>query len=490
MSYDVVALVAKEPDAPALTRALTDLDPDLLVGRHGDTGVLQVRDTDERLLVTIEPGQRVETRDEVRRLLEDEATVGLPDPCWWVELRARPDATGRETAHRIADALALRLGGLVWTSSPDGSSGDADLWEETAHPTVEHTARHAVVVAQDREVVGFSSWLNDAVGVHGGEHVVQVLTPPTSRLTYALRTFLAGPLGRWVVRGEDGTHFDGLTGLALRWDDEYGFVPERADLSDPKGALDEARHGPRGHKPGEEDADRPDAHPGFLDPDPMDTQLILDLAVLHPSEAESRLGRAVEILTERLAGPAPTGWGPHEPTLAVWDRERLTAFVRDRSPRRSLVHFTGPHGVGHPFGGTLRVETTGGERVGEQVSMAIGFEDEDDVPFDALPEAVEALAAEGLLEGLQVRRFRGRSDLTYEPRWAGLAVPVGVAVGPARVERIGLRRVQAGPIRGTVIGEGAGRSVWYPVLGTAESPTRALKLMHAQLGHLAMVGRT
>ncbi|MFV2196654.1 DUF6177 family protein [Nocardiopsis sp. LOL_012] len=502
MSYDVVALVTEEPSAPALAKALTGLDPDLPFGRYQKTGVLQVRGADGRLLVTIEPGQRMETRGEVERLLGEEATIGLPAACWWVELRARPDGPGRESAHRIADALALRLGGLVWAPPSQGWAGDGDLWEETAHPTVERTARRAVVVAQDREVVGFSSWLNDAVGTYGAERAIQVLTPAASRLTYALRTFLAGPLGRWVVRDADGTHFDGLTGLPLRWDDTHGFVPERADLDRVKEVLEEdrgsrERQGAKGGSApavavpvsgaAEEDAGV-EAQPGFLSAEPMETQLLLDLSVLHRDASGARLGTAVEMLTERLAGTLPAGWGPHEPALAAWDRDRLAGFVRERSPRRTLVHIVGPHGVGHPFTGTLRVERRG-ERVGERLSVAIGFEEEGDVPFGALRGLVESLAAEGLLEGLQVRRVRGRGDLTYEPRWAGLVVPVGLAVGPERVEGMGLRRAQAGPVKGTVVGERGGRSLWFPVLGTAESPARAVRLAHAQLRHLAAAGR-
>ncbi|WP_304598605.1 DUF6177 family protein [Nocardiopsis sp. FIRDI 009] len=79
--------------------------------------------------------------------------------------------------------------------------------------------------------------------------------------------------------------------------------------------------------------------------------------------------------------------------------------------------------------------------------------------------------------------------MTYEPRWAGLTVPVGLAIGPERVGRIGLRRAQAGPIRGTVLGEDGGEALWFPVLGTAESPARAVNLVQAQLRHLAAASR-
>jgi len=470
LSYDVVALVAGEPDLPAIVDALQGADPELSLHQHKDTGVLQIRDRNGRLLATLEPGQRVEARGEVARLLGTDVVAGVPDPFWWVETRARPDEEGREVAHRFADSLVLGLGGAVWTSG----AAEFGLWQESEHPAVERAATRALLVAQDRTVVPFSSWLSDAVATHGDRQVLQVLTPPTARLTYGARTFLSGPLGRWVVRGEDGEHYDGLTGLAVHWDDEHGFLADK----EPSGPNWAARE--------------PDAAPvpGFLVGFAEDagTQLLVDVYAIHRNPVGPHLGRAAEIVTEHLTGHVPSAWGPHEPALREWDRERLARFAAERGPRASILYLSGPSGAEQWFSGLISL-THQGERVLERASIVVGFEDRETVPFGALPDLVEALAEEGLLEGLRVRRLPGRGDTTYEPVWAGLPAPVGVAIGPERLRAIGLGRAQAGPITGTLLGEGADRALWYPVLGSAEEPLRSLWLMQRQIDYLSSVPR-
>ncbi|WP_444961728.1 DUF6177 family protein [Nocardiopsis sp. M1B1] len=466
MSYDVVALVAHEPDEKAVVHALRGVDPELRLHWHGDTTVMQIRDGDAQLLATLEPGRLVERSDAVVRLLGPEVVAGLPETFWWVEARARPDERGREAAHRFADGLALRLGGAVWTSGP----ADFGLWEEPEHPAVERTAARALLVAQDRAVVPFSSWLSDAVATHVGERTLQVLTPPTARLTYAVRTFAAGTLGRWVVRGEDGGHYDGITGLPVRWDDEQGFRADREPVGLAWGVG------------------KPDVEPvaGFLADfaESAGTQVVVDVSVLHRDPFTPDLGRVAEVLTEHLAGTAPSAWGPHEPALLAWDRERVAGFVRERGPKPSILYLSGPLGEGRPFSGQLHLARRG-TGVLERVSVVTGFENGDAVPFDAFPDLVEALAAEGLLDGLRVRRIPGRADVTYAPVWAGPAVPIGLAVGPDRLRRIGTGRAQAGPIQGTLVGEDGARAVWYPVVEDVEAPLRALDLMRRQTEYLS-----
>ncbi|MFI6578359.1 DUF6177 family protein [Nocardiopsis sp. NPDC050513] len=457
MSYDVVALSARDPDLRLIAHALNDAGPDLWVRPLHDGGILQIRDADRRVLASVERAQLVEARDEVARLLGPDAAIGLPDPCWWVEVRARPDDQGREAAHRVADLLVLRSGGTVWTSGP----ADFSEWEETGHPAAERTAAEAVVIAQDRDVVPLSSWISDAVSWARGTGL-QVLTPPSARLTHALRTLVTSSMARWVVRAEDGTRFDGVSGLPLRWDDEHGYVPVR----------------------GEESAAPPE---GFLDDAPLGAQLVLDLSVRHQEEFAPPLGQAAEAVTEHLAGCSPAGWGPHEPALAAWEPERLIRLARHRVPRPTVAHFSGPQGVGHPCAGSVRVAWDG-ERATERVSMVVGFEDEADLPTDALPGLVEALAARDLLGVLQVRRMRGRADLTYGPRWHGLAVPVGMALGPDGVGRVGEEGAVAGPMAGTLLGEGEHRAVWCPVPGGVSEARRAMDLVRAQLNYLGAAG--
>lgn len=466
MSYDVVALVAERPDEQAMVNALQDVDPELRLHLHGDTDVLQIRREDGRLLATLEPGQKVERPDDVVRLLGEDVVAGLPEPYWWMETRARPDEQGREVAHRFADGLALRLGGAVWTSG----SAEFDLWEEPEHPAIERTADRALVVAQDRDVVPFSSWLSDAVATHGRERMLQVLTPATTRLTYAARTFLAGSSGRWVVQSEDGGHFDGLTGLAVHWDQTYGFRP----VKEPAGLNWSQKH--------------PDAAPvsGFLADfaETAGTHLVVDVSVPHRDPFTPELGRATQIITEHLAGAEPSVWGPHEPALLAWDRARIVESALGRRPRPWILYLSGPLDRGPAFSGQFRLSWRG-RQVLERISVIIGFENENTVPFEALPTLVETLAGEGLLGALRVRRLPGRGDLTYEPVWTGPAVPVGVAIGPEHLLRIGPGAAQAGPIPGVLLGEGDQQSVWYPVLEDAAAPLRALELAQRQSAYLS-----
>lgn len=465
-----MALVAGTPDEPAIIDALQEIDPELRLHQHADTSVLQIRDREGWLLATLEPGQLVECSDGITHLLGPEIVAGLPEMFWWVETRARPDARGREVARRFADGLALRLGGAVWTS------GEADfgLWREAEHPAVERTATRALLVAQDRRIVPFSSWLSDAVATHAGEKMLQVLTPSTSRLTYGMRSFLAGPLGRWVVRGEDGGYFDGLTGVAMHWDGTYGFLPDKRPTRPSRAA------------------EQPDVEPvpGFLTDfgETAGTHLTVDVSVLHDDPSTPLLGRAVEVITEQLAKAAPSVWGPHEPALRRWDREHLVGFAHQRKPQPWILYLSGPSDRGHPFSGQIRLSWRG-SRVLERASVVVGFEKGDVLPSEAFPTLVEALAGEGLLEGLRIRRLPGLGDATSMPVWTGPAVPVGLAIGPERLRRIGTGSAQSGPIKGTLIGEGLARAAWYPVLEDAAAPMRALALAQAQTNHLAAASR-
>jgi hypothetical protein len=436
LSYDVVALLAKDPGMGDVARALRDAGPDEWI-RPLDGGLLQVRDEERRVVATLESSQLVESRDEVARLLGEDAAAGLPDPCWWVEVRARPDERGREAAHRIADHLAWRLNGTVWTSGP----ADLCSWEDTGHPAVERTTEQAFVVVQDREVVPLSSWISDAVSVHARKgRAFQLLTPHTARVTHALRTLLTSPMARWVVRGEDGVHFDGVSGRPLDWEPDQGYVPrpdEQGSVAPPDGFLDDA---------------------------PLNAQLVLDLTVRHTEPYAPPLGRAVELITEYLAGAVPAGWGVHEPALAAWEPDRFVRMARHRAPRPMVLHFSGPRAAEHPFAGSARV-TWDGEYGGERISLVVGYEHEKALPLDELPGLAVALADHGLLDMLHVRRIRGRADLTYAPRWHGLAAPVGLAVGPGRVAEIGRERAVAGPIPGALVGDGDRPAAWCPVRG-------------------------
>ncbi|MFW5415998.1 hypothetical protein J0910_05180 [Nocardiopsis sp. CNT-189] len=455
MSYDVVALVAKDPDMRAIAHALRDAAPEAWLRPLSGGNVLQIRSDERHVLATLEPAQLVESPGEVARLLGPEAAVGLPEECWWVEVRARPDEQGREIAHRLAESLAWRLGGTVWTSG----QADFSVWEETDHPAVERTTEKAFVIAQDREVVPFSSWMSDALSMHAPQgKILQVLTPSTSRITYPLRTLLGTPAARWVAQTEEGTHFDGISGLPLHWDSEEGYIPAPSENG-------------------------PQPAPGFLDDSPLGAQLVLDLTIQHGEPYAPPLGRAVEIITDHLADSHPAGWGPHEPALAPWVPERLIRLCRHRALRPSVLHFSAPQDGGRPFSGSMRV-TWNGEKGAEHISMAIGYQDEAELPLAQLPKLVEALAEEELLTMLHVRRMRGRSDTTYEPRWHGLPVPLGMAAGPETLRRTGEGHALSGPIKGVLLGKREAQAAWYLLTESSIPSQMKTELIKAQLHHL------
>ncbi|CAL9443271.1 hypothetical protein SUDANB121_02305 [Nocardiopsis dassonvillei] len=483
MSYDLVALTAAEPDALLLARVLREAVPDGVVRPLAGGGVLEVLDRGGNALFAVEPAQRVDVPGEALRLLGADAAAGPPEGrCWWVELHARPHGAAREAAVRAADALVLRLGGNVWTPC----SGVERLVEGAAaagaprtrpgaagHPLVSFEAEDAVVVVQDREVVPLSAGISDVLAVHGAQRRgLQVLTPASARVTHALRALLSQPLARWVVADGDGGHFDGISGLPLVWHSENGFVPRRPP-------------GSRVPSPAGVETGAPEPAPGFLDPDPLGVQLVVDLVVEHTRPLAPPLGRAAEVVAEHLAGTRPAGWGTHEPALGPWSRGGITRMARHRAPGGVVLHLAGPVGPGGAgaFAGGIRVSWDG-ERARERVSLVFGHPGEP--PLEALPPMVEALAGEGLLSTLHVRRGRGRPDVTFAPRWHGVLAPVGMAVGPGAVAEAGEEALVSGPLPGEVLD---GPAVWYPVPGAGEERYRSTALVAAQVRHLTAAGR-
>ena len=401
--------------------------------------------------------------------------AGLTDPCWWVEVRARPDALGRRTALELVDRLVLYLGGQVWTSG----GADFGLWEDNDHPAVERLLDRALVIAQDRGVVSMSSWITDAIATRSHERIVQVLTPVSATLTPALHAFLAGPMGCWVVRAEDGGHFDGISGLPLVWDDKHGYVPEGLFEGHGGSAVDRRRGRSRA-------VSRP-PHPvdGFLGDVHTETLLHLDLVARHEDASLPKVGRAAELLCNLMAGRSPVLWGPHEPTLAKWDTQLIRRSLLHRGPDPSILHFSGTVWENPRFAGSLRF-TWDRFKATERITVTVGFPNEEDLPFTALPEVVALLAEAGLLHGFQARTHRGRADLLHAPRWQGGAVPLGIAVGSERVQRIGAEKAQAGPIKGNLIGRGEGQAIWYPVIG---DPSTALRELERQKAYLESADR-
>jgi hypothetical protein len=269
-------------------------------------------------------------------------------------------------------------------------------------------------------VVPLTAWLADAARTCAAAgRGLQVVTPPSARLTTPLRFALDGPDTRWVVRDADGhTCYDGLSGRRLEWDGE-AFVPIPTNR-DPAPPL------------APEFADR-SGTPG--------RQLVLEVRLRHPATATARLGGALEALCAVLTGEPPRGWGTAEPATEPWDRKELTAFARRRAPAPTLLVVVG--GGRRPAVGTVRVSRAAAG-VDETVILVVGGPDE--APLDALPEVAEALATGEPLVSMLAQVRPGRTDATWEPRLAGLPVPVGLAVGADEVAHLGLDHALAAPV--------------------------------------------
>ncbi|RAY11324.1 hypothetical protein DPM19_30325 [Actinomadura craniellae] len=255
---------------------------------------------------------------------------------------------------------------------------------------VDALTAQAVVVLQDRPLVSAGPWLNDAQRLADGR-ALQVVTPPTSRLSLALRTVFGRPPSRWVVRADDGSYYEGLTGRPLRWDGA-AFV-----------------HAGDGYAPAYVNGSGP----------PSGTHLALTFRTA-PGSAP---GAAVERLFALLTGYAPAGWGPVEPIENPWRREDLAAAVAER-PSRVLA-------VGGGRRACVAVMEFGPGPV-ESTSLVAGFPPEDPPQPAALPELAAAAAAASPLTSLLAMINPGRADLTFEPRWTGAPSPLGLAMPGAR----------------------------------------------------------
>ncbi|WP_051061585.1 DUF6177 family protein [Nocardiopsis chromatogenes] len=312
------------------------------------------------------------------------------------------------------------------------------------HPSVDRRAEEAVVIEMERPVVPLTSWIADAIAVFGAEGMaVQVMTPPTSRLTHPLWALLSGPGARWVVEDEERGYFDGVNGLPLEWDETKGFrpVPQTTGPVTPVADF----------------LPSPDQSPSS-----SATHVLLDLTVDHPASEDLVLGGAAETVASALTGDLPAGWSTNEPTLRAWDREAVTATCKKRAPKASRLFVAGPHGAERPFIGPLTVKRT---RAGllETLSLAVAIPLGHAVPHDDLMHAVELLAAERLIRTMVVNTLPGRADLTYDPRWMGAPKPFGMAIGQAPVEEIGLEHAMSAPVPGIKLGPEDCTAVWYPL---------------------------
>lgn len=440
MSRDVIALLARSPGRRSLLEALAAADPALRIRLVAEGTVVELREDSGRLVLAAQSGQRLATSAEADRLLGRGVADELPSQPLWVEARGTEleDVDTLALARRFARALVDRHGGVVWEPEPR-LVREPHLLGGTDHPAVSAVTERNAVLVQDRPVVSLSGWSMDALARYGRQGLgLQLVTPADSVLTHALRGLLGEPNATWVVRTDDGHHYDGFNGLPLLWQEDVGYAPD----------------------PGMRAADGP--HPDFRARQEHVTgsRLHVDLQMDHPASDELELGGVVELLAERLGGAPPAVWGVDEPLSREWDTVDLTALARGRAPGETTALFHGPHGAEPVFGGRWRVSPiVSGVR--ESVRFTVATEDAPDL--EALAPLVRELAARDGLRSMTVRRALGRADLLQPACWAGVPIPVGLAVGAEGVLAVGKASARAAPVRGEEFGPPMTPVIWYRI---------------------------
>jgi hypothetical protein len=317
--------------------------------------------------------------------------------------------------------------------------------EPVSHPAADRSTPQALVVEQARAVVGLSTWLADAAVVaRETRRLLQVLTPPDSRITYPLELLFGAGGGQWVVR--DGRGFrDGFLGVPLAWDGAR-FVPVDGPVPDPEPL------------------------------DPAAGSLEVQVTTLHPATAELELGASTAAVTRALTGGEPLGWGTAEPATQPWAAREVTEFCRDRGPdATALVVVAGE--PGRSAVGRLEVTpvTTG---VLEEVRLAGPAAGA--VAQDAVDELVEDLA--GSARSMIVAVHPTRAEGTRPSRVSPPAVPYGVLIGPSVLAARGVDHARAAPATSVrVLGRRSGDpACWCRLDG---GPTTSFERLSAVLRH-------
>jgi hypothetical protein len=450
MTTDVVTLTPHMPDPWSVLAGLLAGGPDRQVRPAGEGAVIQLCDERGRPLLAVEAPLLVQVEGEAERLLGAEAP---PVPFWWTEARA---TTGVPEAEDLAGTFASRVAALnrgsVW---PPGAARSLDVVapaaaEDTgpvlapadAQPAVDVLTDQVAVVIQDRRVVAMTAWLSGALtATAAGGLGLQIVTPPGTVLSPAVRPALSRAPSRWVVQDEECGYYDGLTGAVLHWHRGM-FRPVPAGDGEPAPVADAFRQVA-------ETAER---------------RLTLSFRTVHPADERLVLGGPLEAVFHELTGRAPAGWGTAEPANSPWSMRQLTDLARKRAPEPTWFVVTGT--PDRPALATLRVHrTTAG--VEQDVTVTFGHGAGEHPPLDALPAAAEALATRHHLVSMLAQIRKAPRDLAVRPRFEPPGAPAGFALGPDEVRAMPGDRARRTPLATAPLplGPAARHGLYYPFRG-------------------------
>lgn len=318
-------------------------------------------------------------------------------------------------------------------------------------PGVDLITDKVAVVMQDRPVIGMSAWLSDALAsATVAKRDVQLVTPKSSRLTWPVRSTLFKGIGsRWVVTSDDGEYFDGLNGIRLKWNGDMFIARSPA-------------------KPGEPNSD---LHPDFVVKEEPVAQLQLTVRVRHKPVKSLVLGRVAERLFTATSGSGPAGWSTSEPVTQPWSPDALTEYCRGRAPQPTWLILAGQPGAEfQPSVGTLEARRTQ-SGLDETVTLAVAQPGLDFPDANKVGQWIDEIADDFELISAMVMGSYGAADGTYQPRFAGMACPIGLAVGNEAVRASSVAKMVKveGISRALAIGPAHAPAIWYPI-GNGRNP--------------------
>ncbi|MEV5483570.1 MULTISPECIES: DUF6177 family protein [Streptomyces] len=451
MTKDVIALTQRMPDPWAMLAGLLSGGPDKLVDTAGEGAVVRLCDEEGRPLVSVEAPLLVQVAGEAERLL---GATPPPVPYWWTEARA---TTGVEEAERLAGTFAARLAALTDGSAwpPEAAQSLAVVKTDglsvaptpaAAQPAVDVLTDKVAVVIQDRPVVGMTAWLQDAFQTAAGAELgLQVVTPPGTTLSPAVRHSLSNWPSRWVVRDERDGYYDGQSGAVLRWHE---------GMFQPVAVADATADDPR----------TPVAASYQEVTDTGEQQLAITFRTIYPADERLVLGGALESIWRELTGEPPAGWGTAEPANLPWSPRQMTDLAYERAPDPTWFVVVGS--PDRPGLATVRVSRTKAG-VEEYVTLMFGYGPDEKPPVDALPSAAEVLATRHRLLSMLVQIRKARRDLAVPPRFEGPGVPLAFVLGADEVREMPSDRARNTPLAQPPVplGPKTRPAMYYPLPG-------------------------
>ncbi|MEU4767755.1 DUF6177 family protein [Actinosynnema sp. NPDC023794] len=303
------------------------------------------------------------------------------------------------------------------------------------HPAADRSTAEALVVEQDRRVVGLSGWLADAaVETVTGGRFLQVLTPSRSHVTYPLELMFGQGGSHWVVR--DGNGFrDGFTGAPMAWTGaRFAQVPDS-----PVPAVEPVSAG----------------HGGIE----------VHVVTRYPADGALELGGAADAVMRSLTGNGPRGWGVAEPATQPWSPREITAHCRDRAPSPTSLVVVGDGALG-----VLRVERVDS---GVLERLQVSGPASGTVSRDGIDDLVDRLAptARTALVAVHPRRVNGLRPAAPSPP----ALPYGILVGHEAVGERGAEHARDAPaVAVRLTGSPERPACWCLLSGGRQAPYEVL----------------